>query len=120
MEDTYIYTVLAFIAGGAATYIATLAQAGKNKKKIAEQGEVINILKKELNDANIKRIQAEERLTMQKELLTRQLESHKQVIEQIKEQNSLTLENIKSELAKTAEENFKQRSEELEVTSGRN
>jgi DNA recombination protein RmuC len=117
MEDTYIYTILAFIAGGVATYIATLAKTGKDKKEIAEQGEVINILKKEVNDANIKRIQAEERLTMQKELLTHEQESHKQAIEQMKEQNNLTLENIKNELSKSAEESFKQRSEELKSTN---
>ena len=117
MEGTYIYTILAFIAGGAATYFATRAKTGKDKKEIAEQGEVINILKKELTDVNIKRIQAEERLTMQKELLTREQESHKQAIEQMKEQNSLTLENIKNELSKSAEESFKQRSEELKTTN---
>ena len=89
------------------------AIAGRKRKELFEKVEVIERLKRELNEAYIKLIQTEERLNLQKEMLQQERRNSAILIEEIKEQNNLALEKIKSQLSKSAEESLKQRSEEL-------
>lgn len=111
MEDTYIYITL--ITGIIVALFAMAAIAGRKRKELFEKEGVIERLKRELNEANIKLIQTEERLNLQKEMLQQERRNSAILIEEIKEQNNLALEKIKSQLSKSAEESLKQRSEEL-------
>lgn len=84
---------------------------------IKEKETVIERLKQQLNEANIKYIQAEERHLSQKNILEQERRNNILMIEEIKSQNNLALENIKSQLTQITEKNLKLRSEELKSTN---
>ena len=84
---------------------------------IKEKEAVIERLKQEVNEANIKYIKAEERHLSQKNILEQERRNNILMIEEIKSQNNLALENIKSQLTQITEKNLKQRSEELKSTN---
>lgn len=117
MENIYITTIIILIAGIVLSSIALLMTIKKKAKNIEEKDILIEHLKQELNTANIKYIQAEERHLSQKTILEQERRSNALMIEEIKSQNNLALENIKNQLAQITEKSLKERSEELKSTN---
>ena len=114
---TNIIAIITFIAGSIITCIPMLVIVYKKKKENQEKIQIINLLKTEVNEINIKRIQAEEKYLSQKSILEQERKNNNLIIEQIKEQNTLTLENIKNQLTQITLENLKQRSEDLKSSN---
>ena len=117
MENIYLAAIIALIAGVALLSIAILAIIKQKRKDIKEKELIIERLKQELNATNIKYIQAEERFLAQKNILEQERKNNAQMIEEIKSQNNLALENIKNQLTQISEKNLKQRSEELKSSN---
>ena len=109
--------IIALIAGVAFLSIAILTTIKQKRKDIEEKEEIIERLKQEVNVTNIKYIQAEERFLAQKNILEQERKNNAQMIEEIKSQNNLALENIKNQLTQISEKNLKQRSEELKSSN---
>ncbi|MBE6303545.1 MAG: DNA recombination protein RmuC [Bacteroidales bacterium] len=112
MENIYIITAILIFSS-----IALAIIIRKKTSTIKEKEEIIEHLKQELNAANIKYIQAEERRLSQKNILEQERKNNILMIEEIKSQNNLALENIKNQLAQITEKNLKERSEELKSTN---
>lgn len=117
MENIYITTIITLIAGIVFSSMALLMIIKKKVKNIGEKDILIEHLKQELNTANIKYIQAEERHLSQKTILEQERRNNALMIEEIKSQNNLALENIKNQLTQISEKNLKERSEELKSTN---
>lgn len=117
MENLLIATIIILLAAIAFLLIATITTIRKKAKSIEEKELVIEHLKQDLNEANIKYIQAEERHLSQKAILEQERKNNLLMIEEIKSQNNLALENIKSQLTQITEKNLKQRSEELKSSN---
>ena len=111
MESIYLAAIIALIAGVTLLSIAILAIIKQKRKDIEEKEEIIERLKQEVNATNIKYIQAEERFLAQKNILEQERKNNAQMIEEIKSQNNLALENIKNQLTQISEKNMKLRSE---------
>ena len=117
MESIYITIIIVLTAGISFLCIATATIFKRKAKSIAEKDEIIEHLKKDINDTNIKYIKAEERLLSQKSILEQERRNNALMIEEIKSQNNLALENIKNQLTQISEKNLKQRSEELKSSN---
>ncbi len=110
MEILYIILAIAmFFAGALSVYLLMLKAIGRRAAELQDKDVLLERLRQELNDANIKIAQAEEKCRF----LSNAVESEREKIEFIKELNDSSLENIKSQLAKVTEENLKLRGEEL-------
>lgn len=117
MESVYISIMVLLMAGIIFLSIVMVATIRKKTKSIIEKDSIIERLKQELNGVNIKYIQAEERYLSQKNILEQERKNNILMIEEIKFQNNLALENIKNQLTRIAEKNLKQRSEELKSSN---
>lgn len=110
MEISYIIiTIITFFVGALSVYLLMAKVVARHVAELQGKDSLLERLRGELNDANIKRAQAEERCTS----LTTAIESERQKIELIKELNDSSLERIKAQLAEITEENLKLRGEEL-------
>lgn len=112
MENMYIIIVMLIFSS-----IAMAIIIRKKTNNIKDKENIIEHLKQELNTANIKYIQAEERHLSQKNILEQERKNNILMIEEIKSQNNLALENIKNQLTQITEKNLKERSEELKSTN---
>lgn len=112
MENMYIIIVMLIFSS-----IAMAIIIRKKTNNIKDKENIIEHLKQELNTANIKYIQAEERHLSQKNILEQERKNNTLMIEEIKSQNNLALENIKNQLAQITEKNLRERSEELKSTN---
>ncbi len=117
MESTYITIIIILIASITLLSILLTATIKRKAKSIREKDEVIEHLKQEINETNIKFIKAEERFLSQKNILEQERKNNARVIEEIKSLNNLALENIKNQLTQISEKNLKQRSEELKSSN---
>ncbi len=114
MEITHIIlSLIIFMAGALSAYLLMLRVVGRHVAESATKDALLERLREELGDANIKRAQAEERCNQLKAAIESEKENSAQMVKQIKELNDYALENIKAQLAHITEENLKLRGEEL-------
>jgi DNA recombination protein RmuC len=114
MEITHIIlSLIIFMAGALSAYLLMLRVVGRHVAESAAKDALLERLREELGDANIKRAQAEERCNQLKAAIESEKENSAQMVKQIKELNDYALENIKAQLAHITEENLKLRGEEL-------
>jgi DNA recombination protein RmuC len=114
MEITHIILFLIiFMAGALSAYLLMLRVVGRHVAESATKDALLERLREELGDANIKRAQVEERCNQLKTAIESEKENSAQMVKQIKELNDYALENIKAQLAHITEENLKLRGEEL-------
>lgn len=114
MEITHIILFLIiFMAGALSAYLLMLRVVGRHVAESAAKDALLERLREELGDANIKRAQVEERCNQLKAAIESEKENSAQMVKQIKELNDYALENIKAQLAHITEENLKLRGEEL-------
>lgn len=114
MEITHIIlSLIIFMAGALSAYLLMLRVVGRHVAESAAKDALLERLREELGDANIKRAQVEERCNQLKAAIESEKENSAQMVKQIKELNDYALENIKAQLAHITEENLKLRGEEL-------
>lgn len=114
MEITHIIlSLIIFMAGALSAYLLMLRIVGRHVAESAAKDALLERLREELGDANIKRAQVEERCNQLKAAIESEKENSAQMVKQIKELNDYALENIKAQLAHITEENLKLRGEEL-------
>ncbi|MBQ4038392.1 MAG: DNA recombination protein RmuC [Bacteroidaceae bacterium] len=114
MEITrIILSLIIFMAGALSAYLLMLRVVGRHVAESAAKDALLERLREELGDANIKRAQVEERCNQLKAAIESEKENSAQMVKQIKELNDYALENIKAQLAHITEENLKLRGEEL-------
>ena len=114
MEITHIIlSLIIFMAGALSAYLLMLRVVGRHVAESAAKDALLERLREELGDANIKRAQVEERCNQLKAAIEGEKENSAQMVKQIKELNDYALENIKAQLAHITEENLKLRGEEL-------
>jgi DNA recombination protein RmuC len=114
MEITHIIlSLIIFMAGALSAYLLMLRVLGRHVAESAAKDALLERLREELGDANIKRAQVEERCNQLKAAIESEKENSAQMVKQIKELNDYALENIKAQLAHITEENLKLRGEEL-------
>lgn len=114
MEITrIILSLIIFMAGALSAYLLMLRVVGRHVAESAAKDALLERLREELGDANIKRAQVEERCNQLKAAIESEKENSVQMVKQIKELNDYALENIKAQLAHITEENLKLRGEEL-------
>ena len=114
MEITHIIlSLIIFMAGALSAYMLMLRVVGRHVAESAAKDALLERLREELGDANIKRAQVEERCNQLKAAIESEKENSAQMVKQIKELNDYALENIKAQLAHITEENLKLRGEEL-------
>lgn len=114
MEITHIIlSLIIFMAGALSAYLLMLRVVGRHVAESATKDALLERLREELGDANIKRAQVEERCNQLKAAIESEKENSAQMVKQIKELNDYALENIKAQLAHITEENLKLRGEEL-------
>ncbi|MBE6268699.1 MAG: DNA recombination protein RmuC [Bacteroidales bacterium] len=114
MEITrIILSLIIFMAGALSAYLLMLRIVGRHVAESAAKDALLERLREELGDANIKRAQVEERCNQLKAAIESEKENSAQMVKQIKELNDYALENIKAQLAHITEENLKLRGEEL-------
>ena len=114
MEITHIIlSLIIFMAGALSAYLLMLRVVGRHVAESAAKDALLERLREELGDANIKRAQVEERCNQLKTAIESEKENSAQMVKQIKELNDYALENIKAQLAHITEENLKLRGEEL-------
>lgn len=114
MEITHIIlSLIIFMAGALSAYLLMLRVVGRHVAESATKDALLERLREELGDANIKRAQVEERCNQLKSAIESEKENSAQMVKQIKELNDYALENIKAQLAHITEENLKLRGEEL-------
>ena len=114
MEITHIIlSLIIFMAGALSAYLLMLRVVGRHVAELAAKDALLERLREELGDANIKRAQVEERCNQLKAAIESEKENSAQMVKQIKELNDYALENIKAQLAHITEENLKLRGEEL-------
>lgn len=114
MEITHIIlSLIIFMAGALSAYLLMLRVVGRHVAESAAKDALLERLREELGDANIKRAQVEERCNQLKSAIESEKENSAQMVKQIKELNDYALENIKAQLAHITEENLKLRGEEL-------
>ena len=114
MEITHIIlSLIIFMVGALSAYLLMLRVVGRHVAESAAKDALLERLREELGDANIKRAQVEERCNQLKAAIESEKENSAQMVKQIKELNDYALENIKAQLAHITEENLKLRGEEL-------
>lgn len=114
MEITHIIlSLIIFMAGALSAYLLMLRVVGRHVAESAAKDALLERLREELGDANIKRAQVEERCNQLKAAIESEKENSAQMVKQIKELNDYALENIKAQLTHITEENLKLRGEEL-------
>ena len=114
MEITHIIlSLIIFMAGALSAYLLMLRIVVRHVAESAAKDTLLERLREELGDANIKRAQVEERCNQLKTAIESEKENSAQMVKQIKELNDYALENIKAQLAHITEENLKLRGEEL-------
>ena len=101
------------MAGALSAYLLMLRVVGRHVAESAAKDALLERLREELGDANVKRAQVEERCNQLKTAIESEKENSAQMVKQIKELNDYALENIKAQLAHITEENLKLRGEEL-------
>ena len=108
-----ILSLIIFMAGALSAYLLMLRVVGRHVAESAAKDALLERLREELGDANIKRAQVEERCNQLKAAIESEKENSAQMVKQIKELNDYALENIKDQLEHINEENLKLRGEEL-------
>lgn len=109
----FIVIIIVFAIGVLVAYLPMAAVAGKHAKEKKDKELLIDSLRNELNNINIKYVKSEEKRLFQENLIEQERKNSSLMFEQMKRQNQLALETMKSQLAQMTEENLRKRSEEL-------
>ena len=92
MEITHIIlSLIIFMAGALSAYLLMLRIVGRHVAESAAKDALLERLREELGDANIKRAQAEERCNQLKAAIESEKENSAQMVKQIKEAVAVTV-----------------------------
>ena len=114
MEISYtILAIIMFMAGALAVYLLMRKAVSRREDESAGKDMLLERLREELNAANVKLAQSEERCNLLKSAVEAEKQNAEKMVAQVKELNEFALENIKAQLARITEENLRLRGEEL-------